>query len=187
MERPVIRAAMALLVAGFAAAPALAAASGHVVDPDGNPVVGGRACVMMGQEKAVEGLCVGTDESGFYRLPASGDATVRIVAEGFLPMRVAGVEQETPIVLKRAASIMVHVLDAATGSPIEKAEVRLVLATGEQMGPFPSNRGGVRIAKLPPGDLIAKAKAEGYQEKDGNPVTLVAGRQSEVELRLTPR
>jgi hypothetical protein len=187
MKGPVIRVAMALLAASVAASPALAVASGHVVDPDGRPVAGGRACAMVGETKAAEGLCVGTDESGFYRLPASGDAVVRIVAEGFLPTRVAAVQQEDPIVLKRAASIVVRVLDAATGSPLEKAEVRLVFTTGEQMGPFPSNRGGLRIAKLPPGDVIPKARAEGYQEKDGNSVTLVAGRQSEVELRLTPR
>jgi hypothetical protein len=188
MRTAEIRAAVALLAAaGFFASPASADARGKVVDPDGKPVVGARACLMVGKDAATEGLCEATDPNGSYRLPARETSTVRIVAEGFLPMKVAAVEQEAPIVLGRAASIHVRVLDATTGSPIPLAQVRIVFATGEQKGPFPAKRGGVRVAKLPPGDVVPKATAEGYREGEGSPVALVGGRESKVELRLTPK
>ena len=173
-----------MAAAGLVAAPAAAESSGHVVDPDGKPVVGARACLMLGVEGRVEGLCIGTDEHGYYRLPSAGSGTVRIVADGFLPSRVAEVNQESPIVLERAASILVRVVDAATGSPVPSSEVRLAFASGESKGPFPAKRAGVRIAKLPPGDVIPTASAKGYKDAKGISVTLVAGRESEVVLRL---
>jgi len=60
--------------------PALAA-SGHVVDPDGKPVSGARACLLVA---GAEGLCAVTDEAGFYGLPDSTVPWVRITAKGFL-------------------------------------------------------------------------------------------------------
>jgi len=182
-----MRFAATLLVAGgFLTAPALAS-SGRVVDPDGKPIPGARACLMIGEGADTEGLCDITDPMGAYKLPlAERTPVIRIVADGFLPTKVAAVDQEAPIVLDRAATLRVRVLDAVTGHPIPKSQVTLVFANGGKQGPLPANRGGVRAKSLPPGDVIPSAKAKGYRETTGAAVTLVASRETEVELKLEP-
>jgi hypothetical protein len=173
-------AAAFLAMVSLAAIPARAA-SGRVVDKAGKPVVDARACIMVA---GAEGLCVQTDESGYFSLPNIRATDMRIVAAGFLPRTVAAVDQEAPIALDPAASLRARVLDAATGRPILKAEVRIAYASGVQKGPFPTNAAGVRVNALPPGEVVPSAKAAGYRDKSGTVVPLVAGKETVVELRL---
>jgi hypothetical protein len=171
---------------GLLAVPA-SAASGHVVDPQGKPIAGARACLMIGDGNNTEGLCDVTDANGTFTLPQIEHSNVmRIVANGFLPVKLAAVDQEAPIVLDRAATMHIRILDAATGEPIPHSEVTLVFASGEQKGPLPGNRGGIRAKALPPGEVIPSAKAKGYRDTTGAAVTLVAGRETEVALKLPP-
>jgi len=173
-------AAAFLAMVSLAAIPARAA-GGRVVDNAGKPVVDARACVMVA---GVEGLCVQTDDNGFFSLPNTRATDMRIIAAGFLPRIVAAVDQEAPIALDPAASLRARVLDATTGRAIPKAEVRIAYASGAQKGPFPANAAGVRVNTLPPGEVVPSAKAPGYRDKSGSAVSLVAGKETVVELRL---
>jgi len=155
--------------------------SGVVVDPDGKPVVEAKACLIVG---GAEGLCDRTGVDGRYALPASGALTVRIAASGFLPVSVAAVPQQSPIVLERAAALVVLVLDAATGEGVP-AEVTLVYATGRQLGPFPANRAGLALKTLPGGEVRVVAKAKGYADGHGEALTLTRGQRAEARVLLT--
>jgi hypothetical protein len=183
----VLRISAALLAAaGWWVTPA-SAVSGRVVDPEGKPVAGARACIMVGEAWSAEGLCDETKAEGGYRLPTPRTPSLlRIVADGFLPSTVTADDRTEPIVLRRAASLLVRVLDAKTGQPIPKSEVHLVYANGEDKGPLPANRAGVLVNALPPGEAVLSAKAAGYAGGKGDTITLEAGRKTEVELKLEP-
>jgi len=183
----VLRISAALLAAAGGWVTPAGAVSGRVVDPEGKPVVAARACLMVGQSWSAEGLCDETRAEGSYRLPTPRvPSLVRIVADGFLPSTVTADERAEPVVLRRAASLLVRVLDAKTGQPIPKSEVHLVYPDGEDKGPLPANRAGVLVKALPPGEALVSAKAAGYAERKGDTITLEAGRKTEVELKLEP-
>lgn len=158
------------------------AASGVVLDPEGRPIPGARACILVGGE--AEGLCVETDEHGLYRLMPTRLPTVRISAPGFLPVKVAAVDQAAPIVLRRAASLWVKLRDAETGEPIPKGEVYVTYSTGARRGPVPANAAGVRLHTLEPGEVVVTAKAEGYREGRTGPARLEGGRETELVVPL---
>lgn len=157
--------------------------TGRVVDGDGKPVEGARACLMVA---GAEGLCDATDGDGFYGLPSSEVASVRIVARGYLPRSVAAVSQESPVVLEKAASLRVRLLDKSTKKGLS-GEVVLAYTSGRKLGPFPTNAAGVSLPTLPQGETIPTGRAEGYFDLTGPPVTLVAGSEKAIVLELEPR
>ncbi len=158
-----------------------AAASGVVVDPEGRPIAGARACILVGGE--LEGLCVETDEHGAYRLMPTTLPAVRISAKGYLPLKVAAVDQAAPIVLRRAAWLWVRLRDARTGEPIPRGEVLVTYSTGARKGPVQANAAGVRLP-LEPGEVVVTGKAEGYRDGRAGPAVIEGGRQTEVVVDL---
>jgi len=169
-------------VALFAGAslPALSA-SGHVVDPAGRPVPGARACLMVAGR---EGLCVETDERGYFSLLPSRIPSVRIRKTGYLPVTIASVDQEAPIVLAIAAAIEARLFDADTGEPIDEGKLMLRYSSGFQRGPFPVRAAGLLVRTIEPGTVVPVATAEGYAEARGTPLDLPAGATTEITLRL---
>ena len=170
-----------LLTASLAAAPA-GAASGRVAGPDGKPLAGARACI---QVERGEGICSETDAEGWYRLPATKLPKVRIAAAGYLPRTVAAVDQAAIIVLERAASLRVRLLDAESGQPLPKGELMLVSPSGRKRGPFPVNAAGLKVATLAPGRVVPRGTAAGYHDAVGADVELRAGQEAEIVLRLS--
>jgi hypothetical protein len=186
MKRAIERRAGApLLVLGLVLAEVGAAQrsgpSGRVVDEAGAPVTGAAACLVVA---GAEVLCDATDVEGRYALPASEAVSVRIAASGYMPINVAAVSQASPVVLERAASLKVRVVDAVTGEGLAASEVTLVYSGGRQFGPFPANQAGLSLPTLPPGEVRAVGRAEGYAETTGETVTLVRGRKTELRLAL---
>lgn len=178
---PRLLAAPALLVSlGLLGSPALGA-TGHVVDPDGKPVPGARACLMVAGS---EGLCSVTDASGYYGLPDSSVPWVRIVAKGFLPKQVSAVDQESPIALERAATLRVRVADAATGAALAKGQVFILYPSGKKIGPLPINAMGVQISSLEPGEIVVQASSPGHSEGRSETVRLHGGEEREVVIKL---
>lgn len=172
--------ACVVLVSLAAALPA-AAASGSVLDSDGNPVVGARACLWA---EAETGFCVETDERGYFRLPSSSVPSVRITADGFLSQVVAAVHQSSPVVLRKAAALLVHVVDAADGSALSGGTVAITYFSGRTIDGLPFNRAGVKVSTLEPGSALVRASLPGYRDSGGASVALAAGERTEVTLRL---
>lgn len=160
---------------------AAAAASGVVVDPEGRPIVGARACILVGGE--LEGLCVETDENGAYKLLPTTLPAVRISAKGYLPVKVAAVDQAAPIVLRRAAWLWVRLRDARSGEPIPEGEVLVTYSTGARKGPVPANAAGVRLP-LEPGEIVVTGKAEGYRDGRAAPAVAESGKETQVVVDL---
>jgi hypothetical protein len=160
--------------------PALAA-SGHVVDPDGKPVSGARACLLVA---GAEGLCAVTDEAGFYGLPDSSVPWVRITAKGFLVRQVSAVDQEAPIALARAAAILVRLVDRATGAAIPKGKIFVIDSSGRKRGPLPANAAGVHVSSLEPGEFVVQAQAPGHADTRSDTVRLQGGEDREIVLKL---
>ncbi|HEX6852996.1 MAG TPA: carboxypeptidase-like regulatory domain-containing protein [Candidatus Polarisedimenticolaceae bacterium] len=159
------------------------AMTGTVVDRQGVPIEGAEACLTT-QGRAL--LCVVTDANGFWRLPDSAAEAVRVVKTGYLPGESAAVTQAAPIVLDRAATLLVRVVDGA-GNPVEKGTVTVVYASGRKIGPLPFNRAGMRTPSLPPGAVRITAEAEGFDPADPAAVTLEAGVEREAVVRMTRR
>lgn len=171
---------VAALVALVAVVPALAA-SGTVVDPEGKPIAGARACLWAETDT---GFCVDTDDRGYYGLPTTSVEAVRITADGFLSQFVAAVHQSSPIVLQRAAAILVRVVDATDGSPLSGGRVTITYFSGRTIDGLPFNRSGVKVSTLEPGTALVRASLSGYRDSEGVSVTLRAGERAEVSLRL---
>lgn len=173
-----------LLVALFllASASPAGALAGTVVDTRKQPIAGAQVCYLLaGEEKH----CVGTDETGAFELPPSQIDTLRVIAEGYLPRVLPAVEQRSPIVLDRAPTLSVRLVDAANGEPIERGQLFVVYPSGVRKGPFPVNRAGVRVRRvLDPGPVRLLAEAEGFAQPAPEPATLVGGEEIEVVLRL---
>ncbi len=174
----------ALLLAA-ALAPAALALEGYIQDTDAQPLEGARVCYVLPGGAA--GLCAVSDARGYYSLPDSDVPRVRVVAQGHLVLERSATPHDKPLRLERAASLLVRLRDAATGEPIEEGRVRFVTSTGKRRGPFPANAAGVRVSTLPPGRVKVSASAEGYGERKGQPVDLVAGEEAVLELELQPR
>ena len=156
-------------------------ASAQVVDPDGKPIEGATACLVTA---GVQQLCGSTNSDGTYVLPGSEVTSVRILARGFLPRTVAAVRQEGPVVLERAASLRVRLIDKSSGKGAVKGKVFLVYSTGRRLGPFPTNAAGVSLKTLPPGNIHPVGQAEGYREATGPSLALVAGQEQEVVVEI---
>ena len=160
------------------------AAKGQVVDPEGNPVEGARACYLLKRTDMT--MCVRTDERGFYELPPSHAMKLEISAKGFLPINVAAVEQDAPVALLRAATLRVKIVDARTGDAIRESEVALFYPSGAGKGPVPANASGVILGTLPPGEVIVVGRAIGYLEGRTDAILLEGGAESETILELEP-
>lgn len=171
---------LSLSILAFAGNPA-AAVSGIVTDPEGVPISGATACLW---KETNVGLCVETDATGMYRMPSTSIPAVRITAAGFLPIVVAAVHQSSPVVLRRAASLRAFVVDDATGEPVDGGRIHLTYFSGRELEGFPFNRSGVRIATLEPGTIVVRAKLDGFRDSVSEAVTLTAGQETELTLRL---
>jgi hypothetical protein len=159
------------------------AASGRVTDPAGKPLVGAKACFVANNK---EGKCALTDAQGHYSLPDDGGTKVRILAPGFLARTVAAVDQESPIVLNPAAKLRARLVDAKTGKPIAKGELRVTYPSGAQTPIFPVNAAGLVAGGLPPGIAMVSATANGYRPGGGLTIELVAGQEASIEVKLQP-
>jgi hypothetical protein len=159
------------------------AVSGTVVDRQGMPIEGAEACLTT-QGQAL--LCGVTDANGFWRLPDSAAEAVRVTKAGYLPGSSAVVSQAAPIVLDRAATLLVRVVDGE-GKPVEKGTLTLVYASGRKIGPLPFNRAGMRTPSLAPGAVRVTAEADGFVLAASGSVTLEAGSEHTVVVRMTRR
>jgi hypothetical protein len=160
-----------------------AALSGKVVDAEGRPVTNANACLIV---DGVPGFCSTTDENGNFELLDTQVSRMRVSAQDYLPKYLPALTQEAPIVLRRAARILVRLVDASTGEPIDKGKVTLTYPSGLQKGPFPTNRFGVRVSQLPAAEVRVDAEAKGYRAAEGQSAKLVAGGQTDVTLQLEP-
>ena len=180
-----MRSFLVLLGAALAASSTFGAASGRVVGADGKPITTAEVC------NVVEGVskgCVPVNAEGYYHLDAPEGHSVFVRATGYRPQRVAAVEQSAPIVLHRAATLLVKVVDAGTRKPIAKGTVTLNYASGMRVGSaVPFNTAGVRIGSLEPGDVLTRAEAEGYEPGGPLPVTLHEGVEATVTIEMRKR
>jgi hypothetical protein len=171
------------VVFALLAGPALAAATGRVVAPDGRPVGGAQIC------EFVDGSpehCVIADSQGVYRMDAPARPSLLVRAKGFIAKTVDAVPLSEPVALQPAAVLRVSVVDASTGRPIASGRVMIDSPSGRRIGTFvPFNRSGVRISTMEPGDVFVRAEADGY--KPGGPVSvsLVAGKERSVKIPMT--
>lgn len=161
--------------------PAHAALTGKVVDPEDNPLEGVEVCLTLAGE--VRGLCTETAEDGHYVLPSTEAARLTFEKSGFLPRKLLAVDQPAPVVLSRAATLRVRLVDFQSGEPVPEADFYLQYSTGEMVGPLPANAAGL-VVRLHPGQAVPRAEAEGFAPAAGEALTLVAGEQTEIELPL---
>jgi len=166
-------------VALAASLPALAL-TGTVVDERGEPIEGARVCYVV---DSIEELCSLTTAVGYFELPDSRLDTIRVVAAGYLPRKLAAVEQEGPIALRAAAAIVVRLIDAETGEGIADGKVEILHSSGE-LRRFPTGRAGVRVRTYEPGLVTVTGQADGYLPAPPQRVELKAGAESEVEIRM---
>lgn len=166
----------------FGAFPA-AAASGRVVDERGQPVVGANACLM---QEGAEIQCVVTDSMGRYSLLPTTHPSIRVRASGYMPVTVANVDQESPIVLPLGAAIRVRILDAATGAPPRKrGTMALVFPDGRTADDFPLTEAGeIVIRPVRSGDVRVRIRIEGFDDGGGIETRLEAGKEREVVVKV---
>jgi hypothetical protein len=156
------------------------AAKGTVVDEQQRPLVDARVCYFVDR---IELLCTLTDDQGHFELPVSANDTIRAHAEGYNPKIFSAVVQHGPVVLQRAPSLTVRLVDPA-GEPLA-GEVRISYPSGKEVGPFPINRSGLHIRRgLPPGEIRLRAVAEGFRESEPLAASLEAGEEAVVRIEL---
>jgi Carboxypeptidase regulatory-like domain len=174
----------ALALGLLAVSSLLAAASGQVRDPEGKPIDGAEVCnVMHGATMD----CVKTDAYGFYHIASPTSQSVFVRASGFRPLVIAAIEQSAPVVLHRAATLVVKVVDAVTGAPVPSGKVILNYTSGLPIGDAaPFNRAGVRISTIEPGTILARTEAEGYEPGGPETVVLREGQETTVLIRMKP-
>jgi hypothetical protein len=165
------------------AEPALAAATGRVVGPDGAPIPGAQVCELF--EDAPE-RCVAADSQGVYRIEKPSRASLLVRASGFVAKMVDAAPLGAPVALQRAAVLHVTVVDAVTDLPLASGRVMIDSPSGRRIGNFvPFNKLGVRISTLDPGVFFVRVEADGYQPGGPVPVSLVAGAPRSVRVRMT--
>jgi hypothetical protein len=108
---------------------------------------------------------------------------VRITAPGFLPKQVSAVVQEAPVPLDRAATLLVRLLDRATGVAIQ-GKVFVIDSTGRTRGPLPANLAGVRLSSLEPGEIVLQATSPGHADARSETIRLQGGDDREIVLKL---
>ena len=173
----------ALVVFAVLAGPAFAAATGRVVGPDGAPIAGAEVC------ESVEGApehCVTADSGGVYRMEKPSRASLVVRASGFVAKTVDAAPLSAPVELRRAAVLLVTVVDAVTGQPLSSGRVMIGAPSGKRVGDsVPFNRAGVRISTLDPGPVFVRVVASGYQPGGPVPVDLVGGAERSVRVPMT--
>jgi len=163
----------------------LLAVKGTVTDSDGRPLEKARVCYFQSGTNVSMG-CTNPQKDGFFEMPDSKAMTLRVSLAGYYPETVPAQGQHL-IVLKRSPTLTVRLIDAASGEPIDSGEVFVVYPSAAKKGPFPTNRAGVKIARiLDPGEVRLIGRAEGYEESEPKPVTLVVGQEIEADLELRP-
>jgi len=161
------------------------AATGTVADTEGRAIAEARVCHFQTETK-VEIYCVGSDARGHFEIVDSEVNQLRVSAEGYFPETVPA-SGHYAIVLVRSPTLLVRIVDASTGEPLDEGEVFVIYPSAKKKGPFPANRAGVRIARvLQPGEVRLIAHAEGYAPGDPFAVTLEPGKESEATLELRP-
>jgi len=165
------------------AAGTVGAASGIVIDPQGEPLEGVRVCYWVA---SVEQLCVSTDGSGTWELPRSRIDTIRLTLDGYLPKKTVGGDHPEPLILELAAMLLVKLEDTA-GESIESGQVEVLYSSGKRIGPFPISRAaGTRIRSLRPGPVVIIARSVGYEEGRASESELLAGEEIVAIVRLEP-
>jgi hypothetical protein len=155
-----------------------------ITDAEGAPVVGATVCYVKGD---VARTCGFSGFDGRYTAEKGGLDTMRITATGFLPATVSLVAQQGPVVLQRAPTLLVRLIDDTTEQPIAEGQVFVVYPNGRRKGPFPSNRAGVRIRRvLEPGEAIVVVEVAGYRQKGQARVELSGGVETRLDIRLVP-
>ncbi len=157
---------------------------GFVLDADGQPIVGATVCSLV-PSTDTEGFCAQTGEKGKYALPGNSMVRIRVSAEGYYPRTIPAEDRLKPVVLQRAATILVHVSDSS-GTPIADASVYVLTPDGRQRGRGYTNAAGVRLGPLPAGEMMIKVTADGFLTGKSQVVRLVAGEESIIEVRLKP-
>jgi hypothetical protein len=120
-------------------------------------------------------------------LPASQKDTLRAHAEGYNPKTFSSAAQQGPVTLTPAPILMVRLIDAASGEGIAQGEVFISYASGKELGPFPTNKAGLRIRRgLQVGEIRVVGKAAGFLTSDPVAVILKAGEPSNISIQLAP-
>jgi len=177
-----VRALIGCWVLGISIVPSLAL-EGSVADDAGDPLAKARVCYLIA---GVEELCVETDAAGLFELPDTDADSIQVFKSGFLPRVVPAAAHAGPIVVERAASLLVTLKDAVSGQPLPAAELSVVYLSGRSKGPFFANAAGVRVKTLWPGEARILAFAEGYRQDDPPEIELIAGKEAKVVLKLIP-
>jgi len=165
------------------AGPVFGAASGRIVAPDGAPVAGAQVCELLLNSPE---HCVSADIAGLYKMKAPQRPTLLVRARGFIPMTVDASPLSDPVVLQRAALLLVSVVDGKTGAPLPAGKVMLNAPSGQRIGNYvPFNQSGVRITTLSPGTVFVRAAADGYEPGGPIPVDLVSAKESTVKIVMT--
>ena len=174
--------ALLLLAGASATGAAHTTASGRVVDPEGHPIAGAQVCnVREGKVKD----CVQAGVDGTYRIETPKGHRVFVRASGFVGAEAEVGPRATPLVLARAAVLVVRVVDAATNEPISSGKVKIYTPAGRTFGePVPFNRAGLRVSTLEPGEVLVRAEAEGFDPGGPLPVTLVGGREQTLTIPM---
>jgi hypothetical protein len=159
--------------------------TGTVRDPEGKPIAGARVCHFQ-EETKVEIYCIETNALGEFETIDSNVNVLRVSAPGRFPVELPAAGHHE-VVLERSPTLLVRLVDAVTGEPIERGEVFVLHPSAGKKGPFPANRAGVRITRLlQPGEVKLVGRADGYRESEPLSVTLERGFQSEATLKLEP-
>jgi hypothetical protein len=108
-----------------------------------------------------------------------------VQASGYKAQGVLAAPQNDPVVLRRAITLVVKVVDAATGEPIPKGTVAFHLPSGKNVGsPVPFNKAGVKLSNMSAGETLIQAQAEGYAPGDPVVVNLGGEAPHDVVIRL---
>src|SRR5262245_12613367 len=121
----------ALPVFVLLAGPAFAVATGRIVDPEGAPVRGAQVCESL---IGSPGHWVPAGPDGVCRLAGPLRAPLMVRAPGFVAKPIDAAPLTAPVVLQRAATLLVTVVDAGTGLPIASGKVMLDSPSGRRIG-----------------------------------------------------
>jgi hypothetical protein len=179
-----MRATAWVLVLGSLGGPAFAAATGRILTTEGAPIAGAEVCEFTKDDATP--YCVSVDTNGAYRIEKPKRLVLVARAKGFVPITIEAVPLAAPVVLARAATLKVSVVDAKSGVPLSAGKVTINRPNGHRIGEFVRfNKAGVRISSLTPGPVFVQAEADGYAP--GGPVTieLVSGEERAVTVRMS--
>lgn len=168
---------------GLLWSPPSLALTGSVADEEGNLLPKARVCYLIA---GAEELCVQTDAAGEFELPDTDADSIQAFKSGFLPRVVPATALAGPIVVQRAAALLIRLKDSVSSEPIPAAELTVVYLSGRSKGPFYANASGVRVKTLWPGRVRILAAAPGYRQDEPPEIELVVGKEIDVVLKLIP-